>query len=281
MRVSEVMTAEVVVVDRSASLAECATRLVRLRIRHLPVVGEDGLHGVLTDATVFRRGSFLGESDSHTPASAFVTYDLADEGKVAGDLAEPCEVNCRPDDPLEPVVRRLASGAQDHAVVLDERRHPIGIFTEHDATRLAHGVLSRALTVDHLGERRLLTVLQHTSAVDVYDEMQRRHVRHALVVDGLHQLVAVVSQRDLVMDDVVRRRHVTVDEVVRSRTVYTVPPGSSLVACAEKMLQEGIGSLPVVANGRPVSIVTRRDLVEALATSLENEQLFPDSAPAR
>ena len=48
MRVSEMMTAEPVVVEGSASLAECAARMIRLRVRHLPVVQDGRVVGMVS-----------------------------------------------------------------------------------------------------------------------------------------------------------------------------------------------------------------------------------------
>jgi CBS domain-containing protein len=100
-----------------------------------------------------------------------------------------------------------------------------------------------------------------------------------MVVSREGRLTGVVSLRDLVMDDVKRRPHVPVEDVVRSKTVFTVPLGTSLYTCAEQMLAEGVGSLPLVKGDRAVGIVTRRDLLEAVANALETERLFGESRP--
>jgi CBS domain-containing membrane protein len=274
MQVAEVMSAEPVVVDLSTSLAECAARMVHLRVRHLPVVSLDGLVGLVTDAAVFQRGSFLGEADAQTPASRFVAYDAEDEQLTARDLAVACEHVCRPEDPVPPVIRALASGPQDWVVVVDERSHPVGIVTEHDVTRLAAAVVPPELVVEHLGNARLISFVAATPAGHVLDELMRAGIRHALITDPDGTLVGVVSQRDLLMDDAQERRDVPVDEVVRSRVLRSVPPGTSVRTCAAEMLEQGVGCLPVVQRGHAVGIVTRRDLVEAVATVLETESLF-------
>jgi CBS domain-containing protein len=43
--------------------------------------------------------------------------------------------------------------------------------------------------------------------------------------------------------------------------VVTIEPGTSVVDAAKRMIQEEKGPLPIVEGGRPVAIVTDRDLV--------------------
>ena len=43
--------------------------------------------------------------------------------------------------------------------------------------------------------------------------------------------------------------------------VVTIEPGTTVVDAAKKMIQEEKGPLPIIQNGRPVAIVTDRDLV--------------------
>jgi CBS domain-containing protein len=43
--------------------------------------------------------------------------------------------------------------------------------------------------------------------------------------------------------------------------VVTIPPGTSVVDAAKRMIQEEKGPLPIVEDDRPVAIVTDRDFV--------------------
>ena len=50
MRVREVMTPGVVTLEETATCHDAVARMVRHRVRHLPVVGEDGApRGIVTD----------------------------------------------------------------------------------------------------------------------------------------------------------------------------------------------------------------------------------------
>jgi CBS domain-containing protein len=136
--------------------------MVHLRVRHLPVVDANGLAGVVTDANLFQHGTFVGEPGPDSRVAEFVAYDEADEQLTAGDLAIQPVVVCRPDDPLEPVVRRIAKSTQDFAVVIDDHKHPVGILTEHDTTRLALAILPKVQLSDGLALRAPVTFPEGT-----------------------------------------------------------------------------------------------------------------------
>lgn len=267
MRVSELMTPAPIQVSGETPLPTCALRMDHLGIRHLPVIRGDGrLVGVITDAAVHRHGTVWG--------SEFVCYEQ-EETLTAFDLGETAEVVARADDDLLPVLRRLARTRQDCVVVVDDHHHPIGVLTEHDLLKVVLHVVPGTLTIDRLPARAVIS-FRHTEPAAVgLDTMIRNHIRHLPITGPDGGLVGVVSYRDLVAADVTRQT-VTLDDV-RSTDVFTATPGDTLVDCASRMLDFHVGCLPVVAHGRVVRMVTRRDLIEAAATGLEEEALFEDT----
>jgi len=57
---------------------------------------------------------------------------------------------------------------------------------------------------------------------------------------------------------------------VMTRGVETTTPGATLQATALKMRESGVGMLPVVEDGRPIGIITDRDItVRATANGLD------------
>jgi CBS domain-containing protein len=262
--VSELMTPSLVQVSSDTPLATCALRMDHLQIRHLAVVRPDGrLQGVLTDAVVHRHGMVFG--------GQFVSYELND-ALVASDLALHSDVVAHPDDELVAVMRLLVRTRQDWVVVVDERGHPVGLVTEHDLLKAALLAVPEGLTVDQLPQRHVITFCGHEPASLALDAMIRQHIRHIPVtrIDGT--VIGVVSYRDLVAEDVSRRTVLLED--ARSTDVLAAKPGDSLLICAARMMEHHVGCLPVLSKGRAVGIVTRRDLMEAAAAGLEDEELF-------
>jgi CBS domain-containing membrane protein len=253
MRVAEVMSPAWIGATTDTPLAEVAVRMYRLGIRHLPVVRTDGtLVGTISDAAVFALGRV--EADQFLPFRPVPRLD-------AGTLADVAPVVAGPDDALSSVMVRLARTRLDHVVVVDERMHPVGLVTEHALLEVAVGALPADLTVDLLLERELVTLPATSSAAAALQRMTERRFRHLPVVGPDGGLAGVVSFRDLIAADVYHRDVPL--SAVHSRDVFSVPRGATLERCARRMLEFGVGCLPVVDRGRPVGIVTRRDLVTA------------------
>jgi acetoin utilization protein AcuB len=83
---------------------------------------------------------------------------------------------------------------------------------------------------------------------------------HHLVVEQDHQIVGVVSERDLRSAP---RRDASVGDVM-STTVVTATPSTTVREAANLLRGRSIGCLPVVEKGKVVGIVTITDLLELL-----------------
>ena len=105
--------------------------------------------------------------------------------------------------------------------------------------------------------------------------MEWRHVRHVPVEDDSGQLVGLISHRDLVhlfahgkMDG---RKSVAVREVMKTDLV-TVTTDTPALDALNLMRDKGIGSLPVVSDGKLVGILTAYDFL-TVSSKLFEERL--------
>jgi len=109
-------------------------------------------------------------------------------------------------------------------------------------------------------------------------------VRHSIsavpVVDAAGTLLGIVSEADLVPLQAVpesRGRFQRFDELLRylprtaadamTRDVVTLPEDADVAQAALLMLERAVKRIPVVRDGRATGIVSRRDLLRALARS--------------
>lgn len=106
----------------------------------------------------------------------------------------------------------------------------------------------------------VLTFHGAVPAGDALATMDEAGVRHAVVVRG-PDVIGVVSDRDLGRAGRALR---TVADVMQPNPVVATPD-TTIVAGALFMRDRGIGCVPVVTSGRLVGIVTRGDLLGALA----------------
>jgi acetoin utilization protein AcuB len=98
--------------------------------------------------------------------------------------------------------------------------------------------------------------------------MEAQRIRHVLVMDG-ERLAGIVSNRDvrtLLVNDA-PRPPLSADSPVSAamtEAVVTASPTTPLTDAAREMLNQRIGALPIVEDGRLVGILTKSDVVEAL-----------------
>lgn len=133
------------------------------------------------------------------------------------------------------------------------------------------------MRVSDLMSRNVVTVGASDSCRDAAAKMHGARVRHLPVVDEGGALVGIVTDRDLrhhlfgprVMKDVglisvdILLKAVPVSEVM-STPVMSVPAKADVVEAARIMLEDKVGSLPVVEGGRVVGIVTETDVLRQI-----------------
>lgn len=110
----------------------------------------------------------------------------------------------------------------------------------------------------------VLTLAPSEPASDAFARMRDAGVRHAIVVtDG--SVAGVVSERDLggPLGGAVRRGKTVAD--LMQRDAWTARPDLRLEDAVRLMRERRIGCIPVVDDGELVGIVTRSDLLAALA----------------
>jgi acetoin utilization protein AcuB len=127
--------------------------------------------------------------------------------------------------------------------------------------------------------------------------MREREVRHLPVMDKGGRLVGMITDRDLrgAFLAPVLAEHLSQGAQRRLRGIsaalgnlrvrdamtwdaVTIEPEAPLARAAALMFEGRFGSLPVVERGRLVGIVTERDVLKALAATLEAVRgMDPDS----
>jgi CBS domain-containing protein len=134
-----------------------------------------------------------------------------------------------------------------------------------------------AMRVKDLMSRQVVTIGASDSCLEAVARMHQARVRHLPVVNNEGMLVGVVTDRDLrhhlfsphvykdlgVISMDVLLKAVPVAEIM-STDVITVSPDDNLVDAARSMLEEKVGSLPVIEGGRAVGIITETDLLRQI-----------------
>jgi CBS domain-containing protein len=121
-----------------------------------------------------------------------------------------------------------------------------------------------------------LFTVQEDEPIDlVASLMDWEKIRHVPVEDHEHRLVGLVSYRSLIhllaQGELWKRgAPIPVGDVMK-RDLITVAPETTTHAAIVLMKERGIGSLPVVKDGRLIGIVTERDFMDIASELLEEK----------
>ncbi len=133
------------------------------------------------------------------------------------------------------------------------------------------------MKVREVMSRGVVTVGLEASLRDAVAKMASARVRHLPVVDARGRLAGIVTDRDVrhrLFEPVVfpdlgtvpvetLLERVPVREVM-SAPVITTAPDTPLVDAARTMLEDKVGALPVLEDGRVVGILTETDLLRRI-----------------
>jgi len=156
-------------------------------------------------------------------------------------------------------------------LVIAEKKRPLGIFTERDLVRVVdrHSDLS-GQTIGALMTSPILTIPGNLSIFEAYNLMLTNSIRHHVVVNASGYLLGVMSQSDLInhlgLEYFVELRKV---EQVMSSRVATIAPHLSLDVALAQMAGPGISCVVVTEGGKPLGIITERDIVRLVAKDID------------
>jgi acetoin utilization protein AcuB len=125
--------------------------------------------------------------------------------------------------------------------------------------------------------RNVVTIGEHASCRDAVALMTRHKIRHLPVMRLDRTLAGIATDRDLrhhlFTPDVFRSiGSVSVEsllsrvpvQAVMSKPVVSIDADAELEEAARRMLEEKLGSLPVLEHGRIVGIITETDLLRRI-----------------
>lgn len=257
MFVQDFMTPDPVTADPGLTAEEALLLMDHNGVRHLPVVEEDRLVGVVSDRDL------LGSTGWRLDVSGPSRMRLAD---VMND--DPITVN--PDDRAIAAAVEVSSQGVGCLPVIEGGRL-VGIVSEMDLIRLVAG--EGDVGFGTLGPVRSIAALPAITATpeadfSLLDElMAAKGIRHLPIVQG-GTLVGMVSDRDL-------RRTLGDGGVVTATAADLMSPGVVTVAAdadirdvAAIMWDRRVSALGVL-DGDRIGIVTSTDLVEFALGTLE------------
>jgi len=265
-RVSDLMSRRLVTVSPGVDLAFAMQMMLWSGVRHLPVVENDRLVGILSDR------DFLPTTSEGT-MQEFLTKSVSEvmsvEVKTVG-----------PDADASTASAMMATAHINALPVVDEEGALVGIITSSDILAERGKLLFKASGGVVPSAKDIMTEAptsahRDDSLVEVAIRMVDEGIRHLPVLDGDGVVIGMLSERDLrgVMGDLrsflaegddtpldARR----VEEVMTPNPV-TVTGDASLFDLASCYIDDRIGAVPVVdESDRLIGVVSYIDLLAYL-----------------
>lgn len=277
-KVKNYMSAPVIVVKPSDTLAHARNLMLRHKVNRLVVVEEKRIAGVLTSTDFLRILRY--------PELARKAFDELLVRDVMTEDVITVEENAS--------VREAASLMVDNAistlpVVNETTGELVGIITKADLTRAYAEVCRGEVAVGDVMDRSPPTVTPLHSLYRVLEAMEEKPYYKVVVVEGKSP-VGVIAKRDVIFLELpqapleashVKRGAVLPKGRIASYRIYLIPLAMDLMSsppittaaerdlgeAARLMVERGIGCLPVVNDANAlVGIVTKNEVVSMLAS---------------
>jgi diguanylate cyclase (GGDEF)-like protein/PAS domain S-box-containing protein len=183
------------------------------------------------------------------------------------DIATRDVSTCLVHSSLSDAATAMAAHRFSSIVVTDDSRHPVGIVTERNILRAMHDGIAGNATLHAVMSAPVVVMSGDTPVLEGYRTCQREGIRHLVLVDGAGVVTGVVSETDfrlhLDLTLLAGRRRIT---SVAQRTGITLPPETPLKHALDLMQAQHKTCVVVVAESKPLGIVTERDVVRLFSS---------------
>ena len=258
MQVDEIMVPDPITVEPDTPLGTALALMDEHAIRHLPVVRDGFVVGVLSDRDLLGEMGWLVARDGTEPILG---------SAAVGDVVRKRPLTIAPGDSAAHAAE-LMSSQRVGCLPVCRGDALLGLVTEIDLLEAFHGSarygrLSEQENppVEQVMTREPVSVPFEASPGDAMTAMLKEEVRHLLVLDG-ERLVGLLSERDLRRCARPQSMEIQCAGEIATREVSVVRPDEKLSTAAFRMARKKIGALVVRSGeGPPVGIVTTADVL--------------------
>jgi len=151
-------------------------------------------------------------------------------------------------------------------VVIDSKKHPVGIITEKDVAKTIYTLGDKpikSVKVSGFMSKKLITVKKTNSIYDCAKLMKKNRIGSIIVLGNNGILEGLITKTDLASIFLTHAISPIKVSKIMTRNVITAMPGDSLLYVESLLIHNKISRIVIQRNRIPVGIITYRDFVPA------------------
>ncbi len=258
MKVKEIMTKDIVYVDKDQDLKYVLDLMKKHDITKIPVVEDKKPFGVITDNVIsYKLGSIRkrGVSTSRLHASSVTEKEI---------------ITISPNTDVKKILKMVGQPGPTMLLAVDKDKL-VGVITKAD---LLHLVDSKK-SLNDLMQRNVFSVSPDDRVVHARRVMINENVARLPVLNQ-GKLVGIISDVEIAFAfaslkksfSLGHQKHqldeLLVQDVMKISVVWTTPSVTAIDA-AKLMTKHNVGALPVIKENTLVGIITRTDLLKTIS----------------
>lgn len=257
MKVKEIMTKEVITVDKDDSLNHVLDLMKKYEITKIPVLEEKKFFGLVTDNVISYK---LGSIRKRSITASRLHASSVTEKKVMVII---------PEEEVKNILKSVGEPGPTMLPVV-EKQKLVGVVTKADLLPL----VKNKNQVNSIMQRKIHTVSLSDRVIHARRIMINENIARLPVLDE-HKLVGIISDLEIVFAlaslkksfSLGKQKHhldeLLVKDAMRSHVIWTTP-SIKISDAAQLMLKHNVGALPLIENEKLVGMITRTDLLKTI-----------------
>jgi diguanylate cyclase (GGDEF)-like protein len=186
------------------------------------------------------------------------------------DIAQQENLSVQSSAALKDLVDLMNVNQKGVVVVLEDLR-PIGILTERDIVEILYKGIKLDEKIHAFTKKNLVTTIGGRTVGYALNLTLENNIRRVIVVDDSGDFLGVVTQQDLLkyLEEDFYRLTIKIKHIIKKiGGLLSVSPDESLHEVLKIMVANKISSVPVTDNGRPVGIISEKDILKLAGTKV-------------
>jgi len=257
MKVKDVMTEDIIFVDKDIELKYVLKLMKKHDITKIPVVEEKKLIGIITDNMIaFKLGSIRSRG---VPASRLHASSVTDK-----------EINTvSPDTDIVTILKKVGEPGPTMLPVIENEKL-VGVVTKADLLPL----VDCNKKIKEIMQEKLHTISPDERVIHARRIMIDENVARLPVINQ-GKLVGIISDTEITFAlasvkrsiPLGRQKHaldeLQVKDVMKTPVIW-IESGMTVSEAAKVMIKNNIGALPLIENNKIIGIITRTDLIKTI-----------------